>query len=588
VADSFVIYDIDSSVPDASSKEQGSALKTTTSHSVTVSGLDANTTYYYRVKSTRVNGGTTIFATINSFSTGDDPALVAIEEASRGGSGSVIIDKTDKNEPIITNLNAVAMDTKNIKISWNTDELATSFIEYGETLSFGAVYGEWSSTTNHEIVLADLRPDTTYYYRALSSDSWGNLGRSKTFTFSLSPGESEEEEVVEGVEENPVIEEPEEVIEEIENEDLLDKVTDTALDLLRKLFPEVSLNELSDEQLNSVDSLEKLSGFISAPILSGQPNIEVGATEATISWTTDIESNSQIAFAPNNRYNPNADEPYYQIVGDANEMTTEHEVVIRSLLPDTSYHFQLRSKPRIGPTALSRDYTFATGIETLSIVSFFTQIIDHEKVVFKWITNTEADSVIKFSPYHGNEVAVDEQKIVKDNANVVIHELTILEFEAGIYYDIELQSTDDEGNLATEMLSHFSTSEDDLPPTISHVKADSTVFLDRSNKTQTIIAWITNEPSTSQVFYQEGVHGSQVDLSESTDLNTNYTKEHVMVITKFKPGVVYSFRVASIDSGGNTSLSKTHTFMTAKQRESIIQIIIGIFEDTFGWVKKLM
>ena len=151
-----------------------------------------------------------------------------------------------------------------------------------------------------------------------------------------------------------------------------------------------------------------------------------------------------------------------------------------------------------------------------------------------------------------------------------------------------MSSTDEEGNLATELLSHFSTSEDDLAPVISHVKADSTIFLDRSNKTQTIISWVTNEPSTSRILYQEGVHNSTIDLSESTDLNVNYTKEHVVVITKFKPGVVYSFRVASIDSGGNTSLSKTHTFMTAKQRESIIQIIIRIFEDTFGWVKKLM
>ncbi len=589
-ADSFVVYDTDSSVPEVSSKEQGSALKTSTSHSVTLSGLSANTTYYYRVKSSRVNGGTTIFATINSFSIGADPAVEALEEAeaaNSGGGGSIIIDKTDKYAPIITDLSAVAIDSESIRVSWRTDEEATSFVEYGESLSFGSVYGEWGTSTEHEISLVNLSPDTTYYYRALSSDSWGNLGQSDTFTFNLVPGESEEEDEVEGIEEEPT-EEPEEVVEEPMDEGLLDRVTDTALDLLRKLFPEVALNKLSDEQLNSVDSLEKLSGFISAPVLSGQPSMDIGATEATISWTTDIDSNSQIAFAPSNRYNSDADEPYYQIVGDANEMTADHEVNIHGLLPDTSYHFQLRSKPRIGPTALSRDYTFTTGIETLSIVSFFTQIISNEEVVFKWVTNKESDSVVKFSPYHGNTVAVDEQKIVKDNSQLVIHELTISEFEAGIYYDIELRSNDDEGNLATETLLHFSTSEDDLPPIISHVKADSTVFLDRSNKTQTIISWITNEPSSSQVFYQEGVHGSQVDLSEFTDLNINYTKEHVMVITKFKPGIVYSFRVTSIDSGGSSSLSKTHTFMTAKQKESIIQIIIGIFEDTFGWVKKLM
>jgi len=581
-ADSFVVYDTDSGVPDSSSKEQGSALKTNTSHSVDLTGLSANTTYYYKVKSTRVNGGTSIYNTINSFSTGSDPNAPA-PSSGGGGGGMLIIDKTDKIAPSISNISAVAIDSNSIKVSWETDELATSFVEYGETLSFGSVYGKWGSSTDHEIILVDLSPSTTYNYRALSSDSWGNLGKSDTFSFTLNPGESEEE-PIEGIQEEEKPEDP----SKPEDPGIIDKVTNTALDLLRKLFPEVALNELSEEQLNSVDSLEKLSAFISAPVLSGQPGIDIGATEASISWTTDIDSNSQIAFAPSDRYNSSADEPYYQIVGDANEMTTDHTVNIRGLSPDTTYHFQLRSKPRIGPTALSRDYTFVTSIETLSIVSFFTQIISNEQVIFKWVTNKESDSVLKFSPYHDNIVAVDEQKIIKDNEQLVIHEITVSEFEAGIYYDIELQSTDKDGNTAIETLPHFSTSEDDLPPVISHVKADSTVFLDRSSKTQTIIAWMTNEPSTSRVFYQEGVHGSQVDLSESTDFNTNYTKEHVMVITKFKPGIVYSFRVASIDSGGNTSLSKTHTFMTAKQRESIIQIIIGIFEDTFGWVKKLM
>ena len=84
------------------------------------------------------------------------------------------------------------------------------------------------------------------------------------------------------------------------------------------------------------------------------------------------------------------------------------------------------------------------------------------------------------------------------------------------------------------------------------------------------------------------MHGNSVDLLESTDLNTNYTKEHVMVITKFKPGIVYSFRAQSIDSGGNITLSNAHTFMTAKKKDSIFQIIIGILENTFGWLKKIM
>jgi hypothetical protein len=194
---------------------------------------------------------------------------------------------------------------------------------------------------------------------------------------------------------------------------------------------------------------------------------------------------------------------------------------------------------------------------------------------------------VTIAPYHGNVLAIDESKIYKDNTVAIIHEIKISDFIGGTFYNVELMSMDSQGNIATEILARFSTSEDDLPPEISHIKADSTVFLDSGNKTQTIISWLTNEPSTSRLYYQEGVQVADATLAEQTDLNTNYTKEHVMVIAKFKPGVVYSFRAESIDSGGNISLSKIHTFMTAKKKESILQVIMRILEDTFSWIKKL-
>jgi hypothetical protein len=227
-------------------------------------------------------------------------------------------------------------------------------------------------------------------------------------------------------------------------------------------------------------------------------------------------------------------------------------------------------------------------LEEIKITSFFTTIVDDQTAIFKWVTNKEADSGIKYAPYHGNVLAVDESKTLKDNTQAVIHELKIENLVGGTFYDVEIVSMDMVGNVASESLARFSTREDDLPPILSNIKTDSTVFLDRSNKTQTIISWLSNEPSTSRVYYQEGVHGGTEDLNESTDLNTNYTKEHVMVVTKFKPGIVYSFRIESIDSGGNVVISSPHTFMTAKKKESIIQIIMNILENTFGWMKKLM
>lgn len=578
-ADAFVIYDIDAGF--SSAREQGSSVKNSTSHSVELTGLAANTTYHYRVRSERINGGVTTDTTARQFTTGTDTPDEGGEEEEEeeeqqsGGGGVLIIDKTDKIAPEISGVTVAAVSGTAVDISWETDEEATSFVEYGTNEEYGNTYGQWGTTTEHTVRLSRLDPSTEYHFRVLSSDSWGNIGRSDDDTFTTGlPGEE-------------IPEEEEEITEPEDEASLAEQAREQALAFLSRLFPEVSLNQLGPGGLDDLADRTDLSRFIPAPILSGQPVIEVGATQATIRWTTDVEATSQVALSPESVYDPEAEEPYRQIVGNTEDLATEHEVTLYELTPNTTYHFQLRSKAELGPVASSRDFTFSTSLETLRITSFFSQIVDRNTAVFKWVTNQEAGSEVTFTPYQGNTLALDESKTVRDMTQATIHEMEIAEFQEGVFYQIELVSADNAGNTARETLDRFATQEEDLPPEILHVKTDSTVYTDNSNKIQTIISWITNEPTTSRVYYQEGVHGGDTELKQSTDLNDNYTKEHVIVITKFKPGTVYTFRVESIDSGGNRELSQPHTFMTAKQKESIIQVILKVLENTFGWLKNL-
>lgn len=579
-SDSFVIYSTDAAF--TTSAEQGTSHKAHTSHSVELTGLEANTTYYYRVRSERVNGGITTDPTVRTFNSGSGSGSTSgsTQEEASGGGGVVIIDKTDKEAPLITNVTVNKEDPLSISIEWETSEDATAFVEYGRTANYGNTYGTWATGTSHSVSLPNLTAGALYHFRAISSDSWGNIGYSGDLTFSTTEGDEE------GVEITP--EEEEELGPELEPGYLDTEVSDRILQFIQRIFPAVSINDLAPGGIVDINSLDELSGFVPAPVLSGEPRVEIGATQATIFWTSDVESNSLVAIAPEDAYNPGAEEPYRQIVGNPDERTTTHEVTVYDLSPETTYHFQLRSRGDIGPQATSRDFTFTTSLEELTITSAFFSVEDDSTAVFRWVTNKNADSAVRFTPYYNGSLDVTQSKVIRDNEQSVIHEVEVSEFQGGVYYQVELISIDAEGNTASEDFDQFATAEDDFPPEVSHIKADSTVFVDRGNKIQTIISWLTNEPSTSRVYFQEGVHGTNVDLAESTDLNTNYTKEHVMVITKFKPGVVYTFRVESIDSGGHVSTSKPHTFMTAKKKESIIQIIMNILENTFGWVKKLM
>jgi hypothetical protein len=569
IADAYVIYSTDPGF--ATSHEQGSSVKSLTSHSVSVTGLDPSTTYYYRVRSERVNGGITIDTTQRNFTT--EAADTPTPTPSGGGGGVLIIDKTDKVPPIISDINISKILPDSITINWTTDEEATSFIEYGQDESYGNVYGHWGTSTAHQVTIDKLSPATEYNLRILSSDDWGNIGYSDNqIAVTLN---SDGEEVIP--------EEEEEIIEPVLPDEGLGELAQSAIDFLLRLFPDLNLEDLAN-----IGNLDELSDYMDTPSVIGEPIIEIGADEVTVRWQTDIESNSMIAIASDSFYQEEADEPYQQIIGNPNEYVTSHDLTLYGLTPDTTYHFQIRSAAPLGPAMQSDDYTFLTSQEELQIVSYLTQIIDNETAVFKWVTNKEADTAVTFTPYFEGVLGTDQQKTVRDNAVSVVHEISIDEFVAGTFYEIEILSIDEKGNEARKIITQFSTTEDDLPPSISNIKADSTVFVDQSDKIQTIISWLTNEPATSQVYYQEGVHGSMTELTDNTSLNTNYTREHVVVVSKFKPGLVYSFRVESVDSGGNIATSKLHTFMTAKKKESIITIIMNILENTFGWMKKLM
>ncbi len=570
LADSFVVYSTDSSF--SASKEQGHSAKNSTNHSVELTGLDSNTTYYYRVRSERIGGGQTTSNTY-SFTT----LSSATEETSTGGGGVIIIDKTDKEAPQISEITVVNIRAESVEIKWQTDEEATSFIEYGQDDNYGRTYGQWEMALDHSVILNNLNPETEYHFRVLSSDSWGNLAQSDDMVFKTLSYVQEEEETGEKI--------PEE--KKKSPEEILAEASRKALEILKKLMPEVSLNYLEENLPEDLSSIDNLLNIVPPPILSGEPRLELGADNVVIYWQTDKEANSMVAIAPEKSFDLGKEEPYTQVVGDFDNYTREHRVEIFNLKPDTVYHYQLRSKLPLGPMAKSRDFTFRTRLENLEITSLMPQVADPQTAVFRWVTNKPADSSIKFTPYRGNVLAIDEAKVIKDNSFSVIHEIKVTEFEGGIVYEIEAKSQDQEGNAAIKILPRFSTSEDDFPPEISHIKADSTLFTDQGGKVQTIISWLTNEPSTSRVYYQEGVHGGKQDFANKTLLNTDYTKKHIMVITKFKPGTVYSFRVESVDSGGNISLSSVHTLMTPKQKESIFQMILRILEETFGWLRKL-
>jgi hypothetical protein len=92
----------------------------------------------------------------------------------------------DTIAPQITNIAAAPMGGGNVKITWTTNEFATSAVLYGTQ---SGVYPHTVSdplyAKQHEITLTGLTMGTRYYYRVRSTDRSGNTATSTEHSFVM-------------------------------------------------------------------------------------------------------------------------------------------------------------------------------------------------------------------------------------------------------------------------------------------------------------------------------------------------------------------------------------------------------------------
>ena len=119
-------------------------------HSVLLTPLVPGTPYHFRVGSAD-NAG-------NGPTQSDDATFTTAAAAA----------------PLITaSPSATAITGTSAVIAWATDEAASSAVDYGETIAYGSTASGPSLVTEHQVTLSGLTPQTSYHYRAKSSDACG-------------------------------------------------------------------------------------------------------------------------------------------------------------------------------------------------------------------------------------------------------------------------------------------------------------------------------------------------------------------------------------------------------------------------------
>ena len=122
-------------------------------HAITLTNLEASTTYFYTVSSTDLSNNGPTVSEVLSFTTDAAP---------------------DLTPPSISNIQVEADETSAI-LTWETNELADSFVDFGTVSGLlTSTVGDVTDVTTHEITLTNLEAATTYFYTVGSIDRANN------------------------------------------------------------------------------------------------------------------------------------------------------------------------------------------------------------------------------------------------------------------------------------------------------------------------------------------------------------------------------------------------------------------------------
>lgn len=129
-----------------------------TAHLITITGLSANTTYHFRIKSQDASG--------NLITSGDQTF-------------------TTTALPQISSIKTSSITASAATISWTTDKTSSSQVSYGKTNTYGQLSSLNSTlVTAHTVTLTGLAGNTQYHFQVISKDANGNSAASGDQNFT--------------------------------------------------------------------------------------------------------------------------------------------------------------------------------------------------------------------------------------------------------------------------------------------------------------------------------------------------------------------------------------------------------------------
>jgi hypothetical protein len=503
------------SIPYSSSTPLNSSLAT--NHSVNLSALTASTLYHFRVLSQDVAGNLTTSAD-STFTTAPPRTT----------------------PPVITNVQATAITSSTATITWTTDELSGSQVNYGKTSAYGSSAPVDSTlVTTHSVNLSGLGGSTLYHFQVVSQDTSGNTGMSGDFTFTTSV---------------PV---PVSLWSPSTVPTVASQADTSAVELGAKFTSDVAgyvtsvrFYKGSSNTGTHVGTLWTSSGTLLATATFTNETA-TGWQQVTFSTPVLISANTVYVVsyrAPNGGYSVNRS--YFAAAGFDN--TPLHALKDGTNGGNGLFRYDATSAFPTN-TYLSTNYWVdivfnQIATSTPAVISNVQAVaITTSGATITWTTDKPATSAVNY----GTTTAYGSS--VSNSSLVTSHSVNLTGLIAGTVYHFQVQSTDVAGNLTTSSDFTFTTATPrTTPPVISNVQATAIT------SSGAMITWTTDEPASSQVNY-----GLSSTYGSSTPVDNTLVISHSVTLTSLSSNSIYHYQVLSRDASSNSGASTDFTFATS-------------------------
>lgn len=335
-------------------------------------------------------------------------------------------------------------------------------------------------------------------------------------------------------------------------------------------------NANSTSLSSNIVTLAPEGKYTTPPLAGGTPNVAVGSTVATITWSTGRIAYGAVEYGKTTSYESSVAETV--AVGN-------HSIKLTGLTPGTVYHYRVQALDDsilMGydrEIAYSSDYTFTTSaLPTISNVEVTDLTL--ASAIINWSAVSLSSATIEYgeSTAYGASVSVGV-------GSSGTYSTKLSGLKDSVTYHFRIRAVDIDG---TDI-----TSDDYTFTTLTFPKVTAVVFKtdQAQNATAINVAWSTNVPTTASVEYQavkidpSFASQSEINYSNSSVLQalsqtelarlpvvplsapqyldrSTISNRHVVQITNLSDSSLYVFTIRGRDEYGNQAVSDPIRYVT--------------------------